>query len=249
MLDDYVIDTAALAALQQAQALAPGARFDRLRALVRDNPDHTATAIALLLSLREAAPAPAGPRRRERRTIPSIIACYADTAAAMPDWAACNPQARLRSFDHDAAYAFLRARAAPETLLAFRRAREAAVREDVFRLAFLFIEGGCFAGTATRCLRPLDPFLPAGVGFVAAREPHGALGTEFVAAAPGHPLLAHALRQATLAVNRGDGDMRWLSTGPGLLARSLAYLWATTDAWPGDVRILEPHALARIVAL
>ena len=49
------------------------------------------------------------------------------------------------------------------------------------------------------------------------QEDYGSIGNNFIAATPDHPVLIRALEMATIAIKRGDTDLVWLSTGPGLL--------------------------------
>ena len=259
LLDEYAIDRAAIEALVATEGAAPADRIARLAALVRASPDHTPSAIALLVALRQAgwfdgpwdAAGPPG--------IPATIAQYwndatppDDVVALMQSWREQNPGYRYRRFDHEGAQAFLRAHCPPEVLRAYRRAREPAMKADLFRLAYLFSEGGCYADADDRCLRPLDALLPAPARFVAFHEEYGTLGNNFLAAAPLHPVFGLALQLAVQAINRGDDDMMWLATGPGLMTRALARTLATPlllpTAWLRHIRILDRHELERVVA-
>src|SRR5262249_31141648 len=75
------------------------------------------------------------------------------------------------------------------------------------------------------------------VGF---QEDFGTLGNNFLAAAPRHPIITLALELGTNAINRGDTDMLWLSTGPGLLTRAIAQLLASPG---GDLKYLGAKIL------
>jgi hypothetical protein len=55
-------------------------------------------------------------------------------------------------------------------------------------------------------------------------------------AAPGHPVIETALSEAVAAIARDDRDLIWLSTGPGLLTRSLAR-WLASDPSRMDERL------------
>ena len=114
-------------------------------------------------------------------------------------------------------------------LSAYRRAREPAQRADIFRLAYLAIHGGFYADADDRCLAGVGAFVPPDARFVAFHEDYGTLGNNFLAVAPGHPVIALALQLGTAALNRGDTDFLWLSTGPGLLTRAFAQLLARAD--------------------
>ena len=46
-------------------------------------------------------------------------------------------------------------------------------------------------------------------------------------------MIARALDLATAAMNRGDNDIPWLATGPGLITRAFAQVLAEQgDDWP-----------------
>ncbi len=63
---------------------------------------------------------------------------------------------------------------------------------------------------------------PGGRGLLLYQEDLGSLASDFIGAVPGHSLVGAALTQAVEAVNRGDGGVLWLSTGPALMTRLLA---------------------------
>ena len=56
------------------------------------------------------------------------------------------------------------------------------------------------------------------------------VGNNFIAATAGHSVMTFALDNAIDAMGRGDRDSIWLSTGPALVSRSLAYYLA--QHWP-----------------
>lgn len=74
----------------------------------------------------------------------------------------------------------------------------------------------------TSCSAALDRFTPANAAFVVFQEEYGPLGNNFIGVTPNHPVIKTALALAVEAVNRGDRDIVWLSTGPGLLTRAFA---------------------------
>ena len=226
---------------------------------MRAAPDHTATAVALLVALRQAGRFDGPWPEADGPAIPPTIAQFwdeptppEDIAALMRSWQERNPTHRHLCFDTGSALAFLTARCPPEVALAFRRAREPAQKADLFRLAFLFAEGGCYADADDRCLRPIGELLPQAVRFAAFQEEYGTLGNNFLAAAPLHPVLGTALELAVTAINRGDEDMIWLATGPGLITRAFAHTLAASKLAPGPwlerTRILDRHELERVVA-
>lgn len=74
-----------------------------------------------------------------------------------------------------------------------------------------------------------------------------------IGAAANHPIFAHALALAVDAINLGDHDTLWLSTGPGLLTRALAHAVAglipDVPDWRRGTIIHEHFEAQRIIGL
>lgn len=235
LVHEFELDREMLAALRRIVAAPPVARIGPLRDAVAANPDQTSAAIMLLVSLRLAglfdATAEQAPARDDGATerIPRRIVQFWTAPEPDPDllpllrsWEAMNPDHAYQRYDNRSATEYLRARHEPAVLAAFLRAAQPAQRADIFRLAYLGAEGGIWADADDRCLAPLSSVVPPGARFVAYQEDFGSVANNFLAVAPGHPAVLAALDQAVAAVQRGDQDMIWLSTGPGLLSRALA---------------------------
>jgi uncharacterized protein (TIGR02996 family) len=263
VFNEFALDAPLIAALAAADALAaPEERVAQVMAVVRDAPGFTPAAITLLRALRRTGAwrrAGTGGPATGARAIPRTVMQYwdqptppGDVARLMQTWPDRNPSWRYFRFDDAGAQAFLAARCAPPVLRAYLRAREPAKKADLFRLAWLAAEGGCYADADDRCLRPLDDWLPEHAGFVAFQEDIGTLSNNFLAASPLHPVLCRALDEATASINRGDEDLLWLSSGPALLTRAFAQVLADSallaQAWLAHTRILDRHELEQAVA-
>lgn len=259
MLDEYLLDAAALGEMTKAGKLPPAERLTPLLALVRRNPDYTPAAIALLVALRQAglleASGPAQPAAGPW-LIPRCIVQYwdsprppADLGALMQSWCDLNSDFEYRLFDDRAARDFLRHQA-PEVLQAYRRSREPAQKADIFRLAWLFEHGGYYVDADDRCLGAIDTIVPAHATLAMYQEDIASIGNNFIGVAPRHAVIGRALQLAVTAVNRGDRDLLWFSTGPGLLTRAFAETLANsgTDCSVGlrGIVVLERTQLRRI---
>ena len=260
ILDEYAIDAVSFGEMAEFCRLPPAERIGPLLGLVRRAPDYTPAAITWLIALRQAnrlpAAAPAEPAG-DTRCIPRRIVQYwepADTPAdlrrLMQSWRDATPGVEYRLFDDRAAQDFL-CRHAPEALRAYRRATEAVQKADIFRLAWLFECGGYYADPEDRCLASIETLIPARATLALYQEDFGTIGNRFIGAAPRHGVIGRALDLAVEAVNRGDRDPPWFSTGPGLLTRAFAQVMADSgldllDALDGLV-VLGRGRLHRVV--
>ena len=247
IINEYRLDHTVRAAVAAASGAA------ELRVVCREFPDSTLAAAALLDASWRAG-AWSSPRSGAAR-VPRRIAQYWDAAAPPADiqqitasWAECNPAFSHTLFDDLRARAFLHLHHGREILGAYHRATGPAMKADLFRLAWLYTEGGVYADADDRCVAPLEGLLPDGAALVLYREYLGTLGNNFLAAAPGHPVIATALAGATEAINRGDQELLWLATGPGLITRSFAAHadLAETQVWSRRemLRHVAIHCLA-----
>ena len=195
--------------------LPPAERVAPLLALVRHAPDDA--------GLRLAADCPpaigrSGAGRRQgggaASPIPSTIAQYWNTPE-LPDelvrlratWQEHNPESACRLFDDAAARSFLERDYAPEVLRAYERAREPAKKADLFRLAYLFAEGGYWVDADDRCGAPLATVVPPHARLALFQEEYGTVGNNFIGVVPGHPVIALALDLAVEAIGRGDQEI------------------------------------------
>ena len=140
----------------------------------------------------------------------------------METWKGAHPDFEYVRLDDRTAQDFLDAQGFRDVLSAYRRAREPAQRADLIRLAYLAVKGGIYADADDRCIVAVGSFIPSDATFVAYQEDYGTLGNNFLAVVPNHPVICLALQLAATALNRGDNDLLWLSTGPGVLSRAFA---------------------------
>ena len=121
-------------------------RLDRLRELVRQNPEQTAPAMLLAIALRQAGLLdPSGDRGAEAsRPIPRRIIQFwdsgeppADMRKLMQSWRERHPDFDYQLFDDESAKSFIMRHFPIDVVSAFARARHPAQRADIFRLAYL----------------------------------------------------------------------------------------------------------------
>ena len=260
LINEFVLVRGVLARLKQIVALPHEQQIEPLKRLAHENPDHTAPALLLMLAMRnsrafstlQVKPASVTPPK-----IPQQIVQYwhsnvlpDDISALMRSWSDAHSDYKHIVLNDETADNFLRANYRDEICRTFHRAREPGQRADILRLAYLASEGGYFVDADDKCLARLDSFVPPQAEFAGYQDNYGAIGSNFIGAVAGHPVIALALENAVRAVNRGDRDISWLSTGPGLLTRSFAQVLSVAETdWLSRVHLLELWELQRVVGI
>jgi len=215
-----------------AQAAAPLLAADR---------DSTGAALALMIGLNRGGcfAASAGSCGGSRR-VPRLLHQYWDREKPPTDIEALVAVLRDRNGDHEyrrwsdaSARDFLKRHEMLEVLAAYHVARHVAAQADIFRLAVLLVEGGVYVDADDYCRRPLEALIPDEANLVLHQEDLGSVANNFIAAAPGHPLLREALADACEAIRAGAGESPWLSSGPGLMTRVIGR--AVVDS--GELRL------------
>ncbi|MBX6745322.1 MAG: tetratricopeptide repeat protein [Acetobacteraceae bacterium] len=262
ILDEFLLDHDALTQLMHVREMPPDIRIERLCAIVRHFPDYTPAGMMLLIALRQTGwlmpvPTDGAP---SRPAIPTQIVQYWNTpdpppeiADLMQDWRNQHPNYNYRRFSDADAQTFLRENYSMDTLKAYQRARELAQKADIFRLAYLFAEGGFYIDADDRCLAPIRTIVPPNTNLVLYQENFGTVGNNFIGVVPQHPIIGLALDLAISAINRGDNELLWFSTGPGLLTRALARTLASSHlalpAWLRSTTIFPRVMLHRAIAM
>ena len=257
LIDEYRLDAANLARLGVSPNGSPTAEMalEMLNSAAAE-PQSTLLAVSALIALRQSRLLTSEPISAGQTLIPKHIVQFWDTQPPgdlepfVASWRTSHPDWTYRLFDAESARTYLRTHYNKDVASAFDQAREPAVKADLFRLAFLFREGGLYADCDDLCLMRFDDLLGGGASFVGYQEDIGSVANNILCAIKGHPIIEHALWMGVLAIQRGDADMPWLCTGPALLSRSfISYLGGTTfPASSTGIRLLERHEMARYAA-
>jgi mannosyltransferase OCH1-like enzyme len=258
LVDEFALDRNVMERLRDMAGGLPAEEIERMRGLVRQFPDHTAPALLLLVAMRRVGMLDWQPKAHSAPQIPRQIVQYwrdkeppPDVVALMESWGRRNPDCEHLVFDKSAATQFLQAHAPAGALEAFLRAADAPQEADIFRLAYLASEGGFFVDADDKCLVSLDEYVPGSATFIGYQESLGNLAMNFVGATRHHPVVLRGLSHAVEAINRGDHDVVWLSTGPGLLTRVFAQAAGDLagEEWRSHAFVMESHELNRVVGV
>ncbi|GAB0115759.1 tetratricopeptide repeat protein [Acidisoma sp. C75] len=239
LINDYSTDRDLLEHLRRLSALPPAERVAPLAALASHHPNSTPVSAGLLLALRQsgAFALPDSEAGAAASQTPRQIIQFWDKQEPPPDvawlmasWPNINPEYRYHRFDLRSAAAFIAQRFPEPVSWAFHRAKEAAQKADLFRLAWLCAEGGVYVDADDRCTAPLQRIIPAHAQLVLYQEDHGTVCNNFIAAMPGHPVIQRALQSVVNDINAGSGETVWFVSGPGALSRAFTHFIAETGS-------------------
>jgi len=180
----------------------------------------------------------------EGRDVPTDVEAFAQRLSD------CHPDHEHRLWRFGDAWQWLRNNYEPAVARAFRSARHASVRADLFRLAVLLRVGGLYIDIDDWCRAPLDPLLPVDARLVLHQEELGSVGNNFIAVEPGHPFIEACLEEAVEGILNGSGEMTWFLTGPGLFTRVIAAQIAAmpSPSIPSGTLIWPRHVLSQKLA-
>ncbi|MBS0642111.1 MAG: hypothetical protein JSS43_19770 [Proteobacteria bacterium] len=162
-----------------------------------------------------------------------------DVEACMRSWQMNNPDFVYRRFDSRSACDFINRWHGPDAVAAFERCYHPAMQADYFRLAFLYRFGGCYVDADEESILPLSILLSncPDRSLVLVRTDTISLLNSPMLVVPNHPLIGHALSQATSVILRHDGRPPiWQTTGPGLIMR--VFIAGILDRHPEFLRAI-----------
>jgi tetratricopeptide (TPR) repeat protein len=177
----------------------------------------------------------------------------AGVVSLMRSWALVNPTFQHQIFSTLSAKNFIQQHCSPLVQKAFSIALSPVLQSDVFRLAYLSVFGGVYADADDRCRHSLLPLLSHDTLLVLQQENIGSIGNNFIAVAPGHPIINMALEMACNNVLDGQGDNPWFLSGPGVLTLCFCkyysdFIAANETPPPAGLRLFSQHQLSRLIS-
>jgi tetratricopeptide (TPR) repeat protein len=259
LLNELRLDRDLLAQLAGLQQMEPQQRVEPLLALVRSHAELVPPSMYLMLALRESG-AFADSSMADghgKSPIPRSIVQFWDQtsppdgiARLLRTWPDAHPDFQYNCFNYATARAYLTEHFPREVLDAYRSAIHPAQACDLFRLAYLYREGGFYLDADDRCVGHLSAIQAGSASLVAYQEQYASLGNNFMGCIAAEPVVGRALALAVEALTRGDSDCIWLASGPGLLTRAFAQILAEQGPewrdWLRGYRILDRKALVDV---
>jgi tetratricopeptide (TPR) repeat protein len=244
-------------ALQASQTLPATQRLAALAAAAADEPLHFGTAVAWLVAMNDHGswtrwqPAPTA----ESSGIPHRIMQFwdspqipADILSTMQSWPQGCSGFEHQVFNDASADAFVARHGSHAMLRALRSANHPAMRSDIFRLVWLWVQGGVYADADDLCRRSIAPWLAPGLQLLLLQEDIGSIGNNFIAAEPGNPFIKAALDAVVANVLGRQGDSVWFISGPGALTTAFTGHFQAAMAQgqlPPGVRVIDTWHMQR----
>ncbi|MDD2829596.1 MAG: glycosyltransferase [Sulfuricurvum sp.] len=162
-----------------------------------------------------------------------------DIIELMQTWEDYHSGWNIYTFDDSSAKSFIMEHFGASLTQVYRHAKSPANKSDIFRLAALYVLGGVYADADDRCLGNVSDIIRH-YDFVGYQEHFGSSGNNFLAISPSHPIVKYALDSLIEDYENGSTESVWLSSGPGLMSRSLSrYLAENFDSFKnGEIDII-----------
>ena len=260
LLNELRLNSELQSRLTKGRDLESQRRIELLFEIVQSDARFTPSAIYLMLALRQSGAlaltdVAIDPQVQPR--IPRKLIQYwdqrhppRDIADLMRTWVETHPGYQYCRFDDTAAREYLIAHYPEAVLNAYHCATHPAQKSDLFRLAYLFREGGWYVDADDRCVGNLSTIAQPNAQLIVYQEQYATLGNNFMGCIAGEPVIGHALNLAVETLNRGDSEAIWLATGPGLLTRAFAEILASQGAawqdWLQHRRVLDRKELSHV---
>jgi len=264
LVREYGGNIYAAKALRESQDRLPVERVGAIAQILRTEPTHFGAAHQLLISLRQGGAfadrePPGGRSNHPTSPVPRKIVQFwdqpeipGDILHGMLSW----PQQCL-GFEHQifndaSAHAFIQRTCDKTVAKAYRQANHPAMRADIFRLAYLAVEGGIYADADDICRRSVGDLLSPNVELVLVQEDLGSIGNNFICVRPEHPFIAAALEQVVTQVLKKQQNIIWFLTGPGAMTQRFCLYFLDVLAageLPQEVQILDFYALQQHLSM
>jgi len=185
--------------------------------------------------------------------MPQRIIQYWDTVKAPPEvenlmqgWAE-TPGHEYMRLNAQTARRWLLQTYGPGHVRAFRAAHNPAEGSDFLRLCVLYAVGGIYMDADNKRDGDIEAMRRKAGSLVLFREPFGAIANDVILAAPKNPVIGMAMERARAALLSGDTESTWIKTGPGLLARVVAFAILSNENEATEGLQLRPqHALREV---
>jgi len=169
-----------------------------------------------------------------------------EVTRVLAEWQARSSR-RLIVHDAQSAPGWLRDRIGADAARAYAMAPEREQKADLMMLAALMVEGGVALTPTEWPAGDVDALMDPVAGAGIFLDASGAVSTDVVIAAPGHPVIVDAFERVVASCLARENDHRWFKTGPGLLTRALACHLAGDPAHRAPVTVRPLAALRTVV--
>jgi mannosyltransferase OCH1-like enzyme len=235
-------------------------QFQAVINALKVEPNYIGSAIALLIKARQKGflDSHVNPLTKLGSEIPRTILQYWDSeivpediAKTMHSWCSLNPNFQHIVFNDISAEIFLKEHFNSDVLKAFRISNHAAMRADLFRLAYLLKFGGVYADADDLCRYSIDSWFESYVEILLIQEHLGTIGNNFMAVIPGHPFIQFIFDRVVNQILNKQGDI-WFASGPGAMTVAFSYYYLdflSKESLPEGVEVKTCYELETKISM
>lgn len=249
IINDFRIHPILLKKVLAARLLDAPSRLQVLGTLLLENPSYFGSALYLANELRSQGVLEkisfSLRNNKGQTSIPKTIIQYWDEAIppkeikdTMRSWRRLNPSYQYILFSKQTAFLFIQEHYGDTELKAFKNCEHPAMQADFFRLAYLSKMGGFYSDADDRCVQSMDRLVASGAEVVLKLGDFGCFSNNFLACAPGNPMIQYAFEKGVENMNSYFNEGPWFRLGPGHLTSCITYLLASYmdtvnyEKWP-----------------
>jgi thioredoxin-like negative regulator of GroEL len=257
LLKEFRTNPHAEAKLAEILRLPSPQKIIALAKLIEQEPGYLPASMGLLLQCRRHGVFDYDRPNEHAQAIPKTILQFWDNpdipddiAQLMQSWDQCKGFEH-RIFNDHTALAFIEEHCTARVLKAFRMANHPAMRSDIFRLAYLSVNGGVYVDADDLCRHDIGELLSPGFELILMQENLASIGNNFIAAAPGHPCIEFILSTIVDLVLEKQGNNVWFLTGPGALSSGFCRYYRQQlgrARLPAGVRVVTVYSLYAFIS-
>lgn len=234
-INNYVrANRSLLSELQRTGKLEGLQRIKAIAHVVLKNPEYLGASMFLVRELRaqkifdRIRTALAKPPLLRGEGIPKVIVQYFPNPelpkrilVRSKSWKVNHPRFSFEVYSMESAQQFIKSHFDQHVMDAFNSCDQQTMKQDIFRLAYLYKLGGIFVDINCFCLGNLLPILEQTPELIVDHNASCVFGKHILACHPGNHFVKRALGNVLGNFMEYSRENRWFRTGPGLVTKSI----------------------------
>lgn len=252
IVNDILSNGYALAVIEQLKNKELHEKIDILRKLLIHEPEYLGAAIAFIITSRVMGLFNSGGNLIKKK-IPKLIVQYwhaenvpADLVQVTKTWQK-SVGYDYYLYNMDSALNFLNKNFSKNVSEAFLISNPT-VQSDIFRIAYLYVNGGIYVDCDDLCRNFSYEDLLDGSETVFQIEKYGTLGNNFIATVPGVDFFLELLIRIVKNIEEDNSLDAWIKSGPGVLSLEFARYYAENITALSGVKVISYSEYSKYVS-